>query len=46
LWWLLTSPQYHRIHHSLKPAHFDKNFAAWFPLWDILFRTGLSSQGR
>jgi sterol desaturase/sphingolipid hydroxylase (fatty acid hydroxylase superfamily) len=39
LWWLLTSPQYHRVHHSLEPAHFDKNFAAWFPLWDILFGT-------
>ena len=39
LWWLLTSPQYHRIHHSIEPKHFDRNFALWFPLWDILFGT-------
>lgn len=40
-WWLVTSPQYHRIHHSLEPRHFDKNFALWFPLWDVLFGTAL-----
>lgn len=39
LWWLLTSPQYHRIHHSIEPKHFDQNFALWFPVWDILFGT-------
>jgi sterol desaturase/sphingolipid hydroxylase (fatty acid hydroxylase superfamily) len=39
LWWLLTSPQYHRIHHSLEPKHFDRNFALWFPIWDIVFGT-------
>jgi sterol desaturase/sphingolipid hydroxylase (fatty acid hydroxylase superfamily) len=39
LWWLLTSPQYHRIHHSIEPKHFDRNFALWFPIWDLLFGT-------
>jgi sterol desaturase/sphingolipid hydroxylase (fatty acid hydroxylase superfamily) len=39
LWWLLCSPQYHRIHHSMEEKHFDRNYAVWFPLWDILFRT-------
>ncbi len=39
LWWLLVSPNYHRIHHSLDRRHIDKNFAAWFPVWDILFGT-------
>lgn len=39
LWWLVTSPQYHRIHHSLEARHRDRNFALWFPLWDILFGT-------
>jgi sterol desaturase/sphingolipid hydroxylase (fatty acid hydroxylase superfamily) len=39
LWWLITSPQYHRIHHSLEKAHIDKNFVDWFPVWDILFGT-------
>jgi sterol desaturase/sphingolipid hydroxylase (fatty acid hydroxylase superfamily) len=39
LWWLLSSPQYHRIHHSILPEHQNRNFAVWFPVWDILFRT-------
>jgi sterol desaturase/sphingolipid hydroxylase (fatty acid hydroxylase superfamily) len=38
-WWLLSSPQYHRIHHSIEPAHHHRNFALWFPLWDIVFAT-------
>jgi sterol desaturase/sphingolipid hydroxylase (fatty acid hydroxylase superfamily) len=39
LWWLLVSPQYHRIHHSAEPAHQNTNFAAWFPIIDIVFGT-------
>jgi sterol desaturase/sphingolipid hydroxylase (fatty acid hydroxylase superfamily) len=41
LWWLLTSPNYHRIHHSLEPNHIDKNFVGWFPVWDIIFGTAV-----
>lgn len=41
LWWLLVSPSYHRIHHSLETQHIDKNFATWFPVWDILFGTAV-----
>ena len=37
--WLLASPQNHRIHHSRLPEHTDKNFAQFFPLWDVLFGT-------
>lgn len=44
-WWLLTSPQYHRIHHSIEPRHFDRNFALWFPVWDILFGTAYRPRG-
>ena len=40
-WWLLASPNYHRIHHSLEPNHIDRNFAAWFPIWDIIFGTAV-----
>ena len=29
----------HRIHHSLEPAHFDKNFGMFTTLWDRLFGT-------
>lgn len=35
----INSPQYHRIHHSSRPEHFDKNFASILPLWDIVFGT-------
>jgi sterol desaturase/sphingolipid hydroxylase (fatty acid hydroxylase superfamily) len=41
-WWLLVSPNYHRIHHSLEPDHIDKNFAMWFPIWDIVFGTAVA----
>jgi sterol desaturase/sphingolipid hydroxylase (fatty acid hydroxylase superfamily) len=36
-WWLISSPQYHRIHHSIELQHRNRNFAVWFPIWDILF---------
>ncbi|MET0230003.1 MAG: sterol desaturase family protein [Rhodanobacteraceae bacterium] len=32
-------PQLHRIHHSNLPEHTDRNFAAFFPIFDILFGT-------
>jgi sterol desaturase/sphingolipid hydroxylase (fatty acid hydroxylase superfamily) len=36
---VLNSPQWHRIHHSVMPEHWDRNFASLLPLWDILFGT-------
>jgi sterol desaturase/sphingolipid hydroxylase (fatty acid hydroxylase superfamily) len=39
LWWLVTSPQFHRIHHSIEPGHRDKNFVLFFPLLDVAFGT-------
>lgn len=42
LGWLtgvVVGPQYHRIHHSLVPAHIDKNFSVLFSFWDRLFGT-------
>ncbi|MEM6713955.1 MAG: sterol desaturase family protein [Cyanobacteria bacterium P01_C01_bin.147] len=36
---LVTGPQYHRIHHSFQTEHLDKNFAAFFPIWDVIFGT-------
>lgn len=38
-WWLLNSPQFHRIHHSALPQHYNCNFASLFPVFDLLFRT-------
>jgi sterol desaturase/sphingolipid hydroxylase (fatty acid hydroxylase superfamily) len=37
LGWLIATPQNHRIHHSPQPEHTDKNFAAFFPVWDVPF---------
>lgn len=31
--------RFHRIHHSLEPQHFDRNFGAFTTLWDRLFGT-------
>ena len=36
-WWLLTSPVYHRTHHSALPEHFNCNYASLFPMWDVIF---------
>jgi sterol desaturase/sphingolipid hydroxylase (fatty acid hydroxylase superfamily) len=36
---VFTSSQTHRIHHSCLPEHRDKNFAAYFPIWDLMFGT-------
>jgi sterol desaturase/sphingolipid hydroxylase (fatty acid hydroxylase superfamily) len=42
LGWLsrvIVGPQHHRLHHSYLPEHIDRNFAVFFPLWDIVFGT-------
>ena len=36
---LFNGPQGHRIHHSRVREHYDRNFAAFFPIWDVLFGT-------
>jgi sterol desaturase/sphingolipid hydroxylase (fatty acid hydroxylase superfamily) len=36
---LFTSSQTHRIHHSYLLQHRDRNFVAFFPIWDVLFGT-------
>ncbi len=36
---MLGGPQAHRIHHSILPEHANKNYAALFPLFDVLFGT-------
>jgi sterol desaturase/sphingolipid hydroxylase (fatty acid hydroxylase superfamily) len=37
--YILVSPQYHRIHHSLEKRHWDKNFGDRLVIWDYLFGT-------
>jgi sterol desaturase/sphingolipid hydroxylase (fatty acid hydroxylase superfamily) len=37
--WVLNSPAYHRLHHSSEPEHFNRNFAALLPIWDVVIGT-------
>jgi sterol desaturase/sphingolipid hydroxylase (fatty acid hydroxylase superfamily) len=41
---VLSGPQYHRIHHSIEPRHWNKNYAAFFPFWDWIFGTMVRPQ--
>lgn len=34
--WAINMPAYHRRHHSRLPEHYDSNFAALFPLFDVI----------
>jgi sterol desaturase/sphingolipid hydroxylase (fatty acid hydroxylase superfamily) len=36
---IIASPVFHRWHHTREQEGLDKNFAGFFPLWDILFGT-------
>ncbi len=38
-WAVINNPDYHRLHHSSRPEHFNRNFAALFPLYDLLCGT-------
>ncbi|MGH6980822.1 MAG: sterol desaturase family protein [Stellaceae bacterium] len=37
--YLFVDARHHRVHHSLNPAHFDKNFGGRMPFWDVVFGT-------
>ena len=37
--YILVTPQSHRVHHSSRPEHQDKNFANVFAIWDFIFGT-------
>jgi sterol desaturase/sphingolipid hydroxylase (fatty acid hydroxylase superfamily) len=37
--WLIGTPGTHRIHHSILAQHQNRNFAAYFPIWDVIFGT-------
>jgi len=34
--WVVNSPTYHRRHHSSLPEHYDSNFAALLPIFDVI----------
>jgi sterol desaturase/sphingolipid hydroxylase (fatty acid hydroxylase superfamily) len=37
--WVIATPHFHRWHHSRSPEAREKNFAALFPIWDLIFGT-------
>lgn len=37
--YVIVSPQFHRVHHSMEPHHRDVNIGAWFTIWDRIFGT-------
>jgi sterol desaturase/sphingolipid hydroxylase (fatty acid hydroxylase superfamily) len=37
--YILLSPAAHRVHHSVKPEHYNKNMSTFIPIWDHLFGT-------
>jgi len=43
--WLINTPVYHRRHHSCLPEHYDSNFAAILPIFDVLAGTYRRGQG-
>jgi sterol desaturase/sphingolipid hydroxylase (fatty acid hydroxylase superfamily) len=43
--WALNSPAYHRRHHSSLPEHYNSNFAAILPIWDLLLGSYHVPQG-
>ena len=34
---VLNTPELHRIHHSVDPAHHNANYCFVLPIWDVLF---------
>lgn len=42
--WILVTPRFHRFHHSMDPAHHDRNFGVLFSFWDRLFGTAVDDK--
>ena len=42
--WLYVTPTFHHWHHGNTREAWDKNFAAQFPIWDILFGTAIMKE--
>jgi sterol desaturase/sphingolipid hydroxylase (fatty acid hydroxylase superfamily) len=43
---IIASPVFHRWHHSNEVEAQDKNFAGFFPIWDLLFGTFYMPDGK
>lgn len=44
--WVITTPRFHRWHHTSQEEGLDRNFAGLFPFWDLLFGTFYMPPGR
>jgi sterol desaturase/sphingolipid hydroxylase (fatty acid hydroxylase superfamily) len=44
--YVLASPAFHRWHHTAEEDGLDKNFAGFFPVWDLMFGTFFMPEGR
>lgn len=45
-YYLVVSPRFHAVHHSVDPRHHHRNFSKIFSVWDFLFGTGLTVNER
>lgn len=43
---MISSPVFHRWHHTKEAEGRDRNFGALFPVWDILFGTYHMPEGK
>lgn len=41
--YILVTPQFHRLHHSIERRHANSNFGVHFTIWDRLFGTHWNS---
>jgi sterol desaturase/sphingolipid hydroxylase (fatty acid hydroxylase superfamily) len=46
LYRIIVSPRFHAYHHSVDPAHHNKNFGSVFSFWDYLFGTAVMDDSR
>ena len=37
--WLIATPEFHHWHHSSEAPAIDKNYAAFLPVYDVIFST-------
>lgn len=46
LYRVVVSPAFHNFHHSVDPAHHNRNFAGLFSFWDYVFGTAVEDDRR
>ena len=46
LYRIVVSPAFHNFHHSVDPAHHNRNFAGLFSFWDYVFGTAVLDDRR